>query len=88
MGILYDDHFFVEVQVSDVVSTCNCHPRQLGKIRRNITIGACHEAVPAIIFSGLDYCNVLLLLLLLAGLLGYQIHGRLQKVIEQSGKIV
>ena len=66
------------MQVSNVVRTCNYHLRQLGEVRRkNITIGACHVAVQALIIPGLDDCNVLL-----AGLPGYQV----QKVMNRAAK--
>ena len=59
LGVCIDSSFTLTSHVKLVVRTCNYHLRNLWRIRRYITVDACHHAVRALIISRLDYCNSL-----------------------------
>ena len=59
LGVCIDSSFTLTSHVKLVVRTCNYHLRNLWRIRRYITVDACHHAVRALITSRLDYCNSL-----------------------------
>ena len=52
LGATFLVHFTVNAQANDIFKTCNCHLiRQLGRIKKNVSVIACHTAVRALIMS-------------------------------------
>ena len=60
IGVIQDDWLSMERQVNAITRSC-CHQlRDIGRLRKNITMNACRTLVQATVTSRLGYANVLL----------------------------
>jgi len=82
LGVMLDKHLNMTTQVNAVIRSCNHHIRQIGRIRKYISVEACHSAVQSLVVSRLDYCNALLI-----GLPRYQVQ-RLQRLQNRAARLV
>ncbi len=60
LGMYFDRTMSMEKQVCEVSKSCHFQIRNIGRIRRFITIDACKTLVASLVTSRLDYGNVLL----------------------------
>ena len=60
LGVNQDECLSMEKHVATVTKSCYHHIRSISKIRRYITVDACHSLIQATVTSRLDYGNVLL----------------------------
>jgi len=60
LGVILDSDLTLTAHVSQIVSVCYFHLRQLRLIRRSLTADTAHIMVRALIHICLDYCNSLL----------------------------
>ena len=60
LGVIYDQHLNMSHHVHSVCRTGYYHLRNIGRIRRYLTLDATKTIVHALVTSRLDYCNLLL----------------------------
>ncbi|XP_033641648.1 uncharacterized protein LOC117301730 [Asterias rubens] len=60
LGVTIDESLTMTSQVNTICKSVNFHIRNLWRIRRFITIDACHQVVRGLVLSRLDYANCLL----------------------------
>ena len=82
LGVFVDSDLSLSADVSYVTSVCFYYLRQLGLVRRSLTMDAAHALVRAMIHSRLNYFNSLL-----AGLPTGQM-SRLQSVLRAAARLV
>ena len=82
LGVMFDPHMTMEAQVSSVVKSVSYNIRNIGRIRRYLTMDSAKKLVNAAVTSRLDYCNSLL-----SGIAGTQLK-RLQRVQKAAAKVV
>jgi len=58
VGVIVDGDLSLAVHVSQVISVCFFHLRQL-RLCRSLTVDTAHVLICAFIHSRLDYCNAL-----------------------------
>ena len=58
--MLLNSHLDGDAHISAIVRACNFHLYQLERVRCYISDETCHLVVLALVISGLDYCNALL----------------------------
>ena len=80
LGVYFDTSLTMERQVSAISKACYYQIRNIGHIRRYITLDACKTLAHALITYRLDYCNALLYGLPCA------LMTRLQKVQNSSAR--
>ena len=81
LGVTFDESLTMTSQVNTICKSVNFHIRNLWRIRRFITIDACHHVVRGLVLSRLDYANSLLNGAREADL------TRLQRPAEQSSEV-
>ena len=82
LGVYFDTSLIMERQVNAISKACYYQIRNIGQIRRYITLDACKTLAHALITSRLDYGNALLY-----GLPS-TLMTRLQKVHNSSARLV
>ena len=82
LGVILDEHLSMANQISSVIKSCNFHLRNIGKVRKYLTTGACKTAVQSLVVSRMDYCCSLL-----AGVPANRIR-RLQVVQNRAARII
>ena len=82
LGVYFDTSLTMERQVHAIAKACYYQIRNIGHVRRYITLDACKTLAHALITSRLDYGNALLY-----GLPS-TLMTRLQKVQNSSGRLV
>ena len=60
LGVFFDDYLTMVKNVNSICRTCYMHLRNIGHIRRCLTIDATKQLVQGLVLSRLDYCNSLL----------------------------
>jgi hypothetical protein len=60
LGAIFDSNMNMEDHVNSVCRSCYAHLRQIGRIRKYLTIDASKQLVTSLVISRLDYCNALL----------------------------
>ena len=82
LGVMYDKHLKMGAHISSVVKSTTYHTRNIGRIRKYLTIDSTKKLVNSLVTSRIDYCNSQL-----AGIAGYQVK-RLQKVQNYAARVV
>ena len=82
LGVMFDRHVKMNVQISSMCRSIHFHLRNIGSIRSVLTDDALAQLVHALVTSRLDYCNALLY-----GLPDTQL-GRLQRMQNIACRIV
>ena len=60
LGVTFDDVINMSGHINSICKTVNFHIRNIWRIRRFITMEACHHVVRGLVLSRLDYANSLL----------------------------
>ncbi len=82
LGVIFDPRLTMEKHISMVCRTANMHIRNIGQIRKYLTVDAAKALVHSLVISRLDYCNVLL-----HKLPKTQLH-RLQRVQNKGARVI
>jgi len=59
-GAIFDSNMNMEDHINSVCRSCYAQLRQIGRIRKYLTIDASKQLVTSLVISRLDYCNALL----------------------------
>ena len=78
----FDSNLTIEHQIKHVVKKCFFHIRNIGKIRKFLTVESCKVLVNSLVISQLDYCNSIYY-----GLPSYLIL-RLQRVQNTAARLI
>ena len=81
-GVMLDEHFSMDTQISSICRSTHFHIRNIGTIRDLLPTAAAAQLVPSLVTSRLDYCNALLL-----GIPAYKIQ-RLQRMHNIAARVV
>ena len=65
LGVMFDRNMTMSDQVKSLVRSVSYHTRNISRIRRHLTIDSTKKLVNLLVTSRLDYCNSLLVLLVL-----------------------
>ncbi|XP_064622341.1 uncharacterized protein LOC135484636 [Lineus longissimus] len=57
LGVLFDSNLSMDAHVSSVVRSASYHLRNIGLVRRQLTVDATKNLAQALVLSRLDYCN-------------------------------
>jgi hypothetical protein len=60
LGVTFDDAINMSSQINTICKSVNFHIRNIWRIRRYITMDACHHVIKGLVLSRLDYANSLL----------------------------
>ena len=59
LGVIFDENLSFEKQVSLVVRNANFHLRQIGMIKKYLSVTLCLKVIYNLVLSRIDYCNSL-----------------------------
>ena len=82
LGITFDHHLNMDLQVNSLCRTVNYHLRNISRIRRFIDQDTCAHAVRSLVLSRLDYGNSLL-----GGISRYNVE-RLQRLQNRAARLI
>ena len=82
LGFFLDSNLTIEHQIKHVVKKCFFHIRNIGKIRKFLTVESCKVLLNSLVISQLDYCNSIYY-----GLPSYLIL-RLQRVQNTAARLI
>ncbi len=82
LGVVFDPNLKMDKHITKVCRTANFHLRNIGKIRKYLTLDAAKSLVQSLVISRIDYTNSLLY-----GLPKIQLN-RLQRIQNKAARIV
>ena len=82
LGVVFDKHFTMDAQISNICRSTHFHIRNISMIRDLLPFSAVVQLVHSLVSSRLDYCNALLL-----GVPDCKIQ-RLQKMLNIAARLV
>jgi len=82
LGVIMDRSLSMDTHITNVSRTCYMHLRNIGRIRRSLTLDACKTLVHGLVTSRLDYCNGVLYGLPAKSL------SRLQRIQNTAARII
>ena len=82
LGVTVDRALSIDSHITSVTRTCYMHPKNVGHIRRSLTLDACKTLVHGLVTSRMNYCNGVLYGLPAKSL------SRLQRIQHTAARII